>query len=172
MAESAGSPGSDSAPPGGAGVVLAVCLGPGGIPKAPVASARVGLLGLEGDAHRYRGHGGPKRALCLLGAEEVEALRQDGVPVEGPGAFGENLLTRGLDCARLRPGERLLVGDEREGVLLELEDVREPCATLRALDARFPDLMLGRSGWLCSVLSGGILRPGMPIRRHAGLPSC
>ena len=39
---------------------------PGGVPKRPVESARVGRLGLEGDAHTDRTvHGGPFRAVCL-----------------------------------------------------------------------------------------------------------
>jgi MOSC domain-containing protein YiiM len=31
------------------------------------------------------------------------------------------------------------------------------------LDARFPDLMLGRSGFVCRVLRAGRLRPGMSV---------
>jgi MOSC domain-containing protein YiiM len=144
------------------GNVLAVCLGPGGIPKRPVASAVVGELGLEGDKHVFRYHGGPDRAVCLFSMEDYRALQADGVKATPPGAFGENVLTEGLDYARLRPGDRLELGDE---VVLEIHDVREPCKTLRPLDARFPNLMLGRSGWLCRVVRGGILRPGTTIRR-------
>lgn len=144
------------------GTVLAVCLGPGGIPKYPVERAQVGELGLEGDGHRFRLHGGRDRALCLLSIEEVRSLQADGVVVSGPGAFGENLLTEGLEAKSLRPGDRLRVGDD---VQLELFDVREPCKTLKPLDARFPALMLGRSGFLARVLAGGELRPGQTIER-------
>jgi MOSC domain-containing protein YiiM len=146
------------------GVVVAVCTGPGGIPKHAVASARVGELGLDGDAHRYAFHGGPDRAVCLFSVEDYERLAQDGVRATPPGAFGENVLTRGLDYARLRAGDRLEIGDE---VLLEIHDVREPCKTLRPLDARFPALLVGRSGFLCRVLRGGSVSPGLEIRRVA-----
>jgi MOSC domain-containing protein YiiM len=142
------------------GVVLAVCVGPGGIPKHPVDAARVAELGLEGDAHRYRFHGGARRAVCLFALEDYRRLQRDGVAAEPPGAFGENLLTEGLDYALLRAGDRLAVGPE---VVLEIDDVREPCKTLKLLDARFPGLMIGRSGWLCRVVRGGVVRAGDAI---------
>lgn len=142
------------------GKLLAVCLGPGGIPNHPVEEARVTLDGLEGDRQRLPEHGGRLRAICILSLEEYRLLQADGVDCEPPGAFGENLLVDGLDRSALRPGDRLQVGEE---VLLELYDVREPCGTLRKLDRRFPDLLLGRSGWLCRVLQEGTVRPGQTI---------
>lgn len=145
--------------------IVAVCLGPGGIPKAPVERARCTADGLEGDRHRYRGHGGPDRALCFLSVQEVRALERDGVPTSGPGTFGENVLTEGLDPASVRPGDRFRLGAD---VVVEVTDVREPCGTLKRLDRRFPDLMLGRSGFLARVLAEGELAPGMAIERLAG----
>ena len=141
--------------------VVAVCLGEGGIPKGEVPRARVGPLGLEGDRHRFRLHGGPDRAVCVLSEAETLSLARDGVEVDGPGAYGENLLLAGVDFSELRPGDRLRVGEE---VVLELFDVRAPCRTLKPLDARFPELMLGRSGWLCRVVEGGDVAPGMAVR--------
>lgn len=143
------------------GVVLAVCVGPGGIPKHPVESADVVELGLVGDKHRYKVHGGSNRAVCLFSLEDYRSLQRDGVKAEPPGAFGENLLTEGLDYSKLRPGDRLAVGDE---LVIEIHDVREPCGTLKSLDARFPNLMLGRSGFVCRVVTGGSVRPAMIVR--------
>jgi MOSC domain-containing protein YiiM len=145
-----------------AGIVLAVCLGPGGIPKHPVESAELGPLGLLGDKQRFHFHGGPNRALCLLSIEDYRALQRDGVAVEAPGSFGENVLTEGLDFGALRPDDELVIGDE---VRIALHDVREPCKTLKAIDERFPNLMLGRSGFVCRVIRGGRLAPGMAIRK-------
>ena len=144
------------------GVVVAVCQGTGGIPKHAVESAVVEELGLVGDGHRFKFHGGAKRAVCLFAMEDYATLRRDGVPCEMPGTFGENVLTQGLDCTALRPGDELAIGDE---VVIAIHDVREPCKTLKSVDARFPDLMLGRSGFVCSVVRGGELRAGMTIRR-------
>lgn len=144
--------------------MLAVCTGAGGIPKHAVDSARVGELGLDGDRHRFEFHGGAHRAVCLFSIEDYRSLRADGVAATAPGAFGENLLTEGLDYARLRAGDRLHVGDEVE---LEIHDVREPCGTLKSVDRRFPNLMVGRSGFVCRVVRGGVVRAGMSIARSA-----
>ncbi len=142
------------------GRVVAVCLGPGGIPKQPVPSAEVGVLGLEGDRHRFELHGGENRAVCLFSTADyasVERLRVGALP---PGSFGENLLVEDLDFTELRPGDLLQVGDQ---VLLEIHDIREPCATLKTVDPRFPDLMVGRSGFLARVQRGGTVRTGMAV---------
>lgn len=149
------------------GVVLAVCIGPGGIPKAPVEFARVDEDGLEGDRHRFPVHGGKNRAVCLFSIEDYRSLHADGVRAVGPGAFGENVLTQDVDFTALRAGDRMTIGDE---VLLEIHDVRAPCRTLQPVDRRFPNLMLGRSGFVCRVLRGGELRPGMHVRSVSGEP--
>lgn len=141
--------------------MVAVCLGPGGIPKGEVEAAEVGELGLVGDGHRFHLHGGPDRAVCLFDVETARELEGDGVRPTVPGDYGENLLTEGLDSRRLGPGERLAIGAE---VVLEISDVRAPCKTLRGIDPRFPDLMLGRSGWLARVVQGGEVRPGDSVR--------
>lgn len=142
--------------------IVALCVGEGGIPKHTVDEAHVGELGLEGDKHRFHLHGGADRAICMLSVEAYRALQEDDVDCEPPGAFGENVLTEGLDERALRPGDRLRLGDE---VVVELYDVRAPCKTLKALDPRFPDLMLGRSGWVCRVITTGTLRPGDAVVR-------
>lgn len=143
-----------------AGVVLAVCVGPGGIPKHPVAAAEVSLLGLAGDHQRFPFHGGAHRAVCLFSIEDYRTLQRDGVACTAPGAFGENVLTEGLEFADLRSGDELSIGDT---VRIAIHDVREPCKTLKSVDARFPSLMLGRSGFVCRVIQPGVIRPGMAI---------
>jgi MOSC domain-containing protein YiiM len=151
------------------GKILAVCIGPGGIPKRTVSVARVTERGLVGDSQRIEGHGGLDRAICLLSEEEVKGLHFDGVQQGEPGQFGENLRIDGLDFSSLRPGDKLLVarvpgaGVAAGRVLLEVTDMRSPCVTLKAIDERFPDLMIGRSGLLCRVIEAGEIEPGMSI---------
>ena len=142
------------------GTVLAVCLGGGGLPKNAVESATVGPEGLEGDGHRFHLHGGKDRAVCLFSIEDYRTLQRDDVDAEPPGAFGENLLTEGIEYADLRAGDRLRIGDE---ILLEIFDVRAPCGTLKKVDERFPDLMVGRSGFVCRVIEGGTARAGLGV---------
>ena len=141
-----------------AGLLLAVCLGPGGIPKAVVPEAEVTEEGLVGDGHHSLLHGGRDRAVCLFSAEDQACLAQEGVPCAQLGSFGENVLTEGLDFRSIRPGDHIALGAE---VRLEVHDVRSPCDTLKSLDPRFPDLLQGRTGFTCRVLSGGRIAAGM-----------
>jgi MOSC domain-containing protein YiiM len=152
------------------GRILAVCIGPGGIPKRTVSVTRVTESGLEGDAQRLlEFHGGIDRAVCLLSQKEVKDLGSDGVPLGEPGQFGENLRVEGLDFSSLRPGDQLAIGRAPRSsvsagrILLEITDMRSPCVTLSSIDKRLPDLMLGRSGLLCKVLEPGEVAPGMAI---------
>src|SRR5919107_4461162 len=82
----------------------------GGVPKLPVARARVTSAGVEGDRQRKLTiHGGPDRALCLWSLELIEALRAEGHPVV-PGSAGENVTISGVDWGRVVPGARLRLG--------------------------------------------------------------
>ncbi|MDF1797714.1 MAG: MOSC domain-containing protein [Planctomycetota bacterium] len=148
--------------PSSIGRLVAVCIGPGGIPKRTVERAKLTTAGLEGDRHRHPKHGGEARALCLLSAAEKQSLAEDGVVgALEPGTFGENLLIDGLDFADLRPGDRLSfarvpgAGVAGGRVVCELSDLRAPCITLESVDVRLPDLMCGRSGFVARVVEVG-----------------
>ena len=111
------------------GRVVQVNISPGGVPKLPVAEARVGRDGLAGDAHRHDAvHGGPHRAICLFGTEAIERVRADGHDGVGPGSVGENLTTEGIELALLPVGARLAVGDE---VVLEISGPANPCDVIK-----------------------------------------
>ena len=106
------------------GRVLQVNVSPGGVPKLPVGRAWVGPLGLEGDRHRHDTvHGGPHRAVALLGIEAIKRVQTDGHPIE-PGSVGENLTTTGIELASLAPGTRLAIG---ERLVLEISAPANPC---------------------------------------------
>ena len=114
--------------PLGAGRVVQVSVSPGGVPKQPVPAARVGRLGLEGDAQAHRGvHGGPHRAVCLLASEAIGRVAADGHPIV-PGSVGENLTTEGVELAHLEPGTRLRFDG---GLVLEVSAPANPCDTIR-----------------------------------------
>jgi MOSC domain-containing protein YiiM/GNAT superfamily N-acetyltransferase len=148
------------------GRVLQVNVSPGGVPKRPVGEARVRRLGLDGDGHRADTvHGGPLRAVCLLGIEVIERLQAEGHPIE-PGAVGENLTTEGIEVSDLPAGTRLAIGDQ---VLLEVTSPAMPCDTITAA---FRDGKSGRisvllhphdSRMYARVLREGIVRAGDAI---------
>lgn len=145
------------------GRIEQVNISKGGLPKLAVGEAWAGRLGLEGDVQRTpKIHGGPRKALLLIAAEEIEALAAEGFPV-GAGSLGENLTVRGLDFRGLREGMVFRAG----GALIELTTPREPCRQLeiynggetgriqRALKAES-----GRGGYYCAVVEAGLVRSG------------
>ncbi len=105
------------------GVVAALHVSDGGVPKLPVESAEVGDRGLVGDRQATRQHHGrPLQALCLWSSEVIGALQAEGHPI-APGLAGENITVTGVDWSTIRPGVQLLVGD----VLAEISAYAVPC---------------------------------------------
>jgi MOSC domain-containing protein YiiM/SAM-dependent methyltransferase len=152
-----------------AGLVAAVNISPGGVPKHPVGGARIHWRGLEGDGHDKPEpiHGTPAQAVCLYAVEAIERVRADGHQAF-PGAYGENLTVLGLDWGGLRRGDRLRIGEA--GPLLHLTDYATPCDT----QARwFTDGRYGRisarkhpedARWYASVVEEGDVAPGDEVR--------
>ncbi len=105
--------------------------------KEPLVG-RVAVHGVnvEGDEQADRSvHGGPDAALYAYAAEDTEWWEAElGRPL-GPGAFGENLTTRGIDVNAALIGERWAIGS----VVLEVTAPRIPCWKLakRMEDPRF-----------------------------------
>lgn len=145
------------------GIIEAVCVSPGGLPKLAVPSATARVLGLEGDAHNHpQIHGGPDKALLLIAAESLDELRAAGFAA-APGALGENLLTRGIVFAQLAAGMRFRAGD----AVIELTRLRKPCRQLDFLNTQRPGAIQQRlaaqphlGGWYARVLLPGLIRAG------------
>ena len=95
----------------------------GGVPKLSVEQTRLNTSHVEGDKQRDRRyHGGPTRAVCLYSLEIIEALREEGHPIES-GWTGENLLVSGLNWDEMVPGVRLQIGEAR----VEITSYANPC---------------------------------------------
>jgi MOSC domain-containing protein YiiM len=110
------------------GVVHAINVSDGGVPKLPRSSAWIDRTGVEGDRQRnLKIHGGPERAVSLYSLELVQALQAEGHPIE-PGAIGENLTLAGVPWHDMRPGVRLEIGE----VLLQLVSYTAPCKIIAA----------------------------------------
>jgi MOSC domain-containing protein YiiM len=109
--------------------------------------------GIEGDAHAGSGH----RQVSLLAEESVEKMRALGLENLRPGAFGETLVTRGMELVGLEVGTRLRVG---EGVLLEVTQIGKECVDRCAIYYAAGDCIMPREGIFARVLRGGRVRPG------------
>jgi hypothetical protein len=105
------------------GLVDALHLGDGGVPKRRVDTVEVGWGGVVGDRQAARQHHGrPWQALCLWSAEVIEAFAAAGHPL-APGNAGENVTVRGLDWSEVRAGVRLRLGT----VLCDVSAFALPC---------------------------------------------
>jgi len=136
------------------GVVVAVCVSDvRGVQKTPVAEIEiVAARGVRGDAHAGEGH----RQVSLLADESAETMRQKGLRI-GPGDFGENILTRGIDLLTIPVGGRILIGHE---ALLELTQIGKVCHDPCAIYAQAGECIMPTQGIFCRVLRGGRIRPG------------
>ncbi len=98
------------------------------IGKIPV-SGRVAVRGinLEGDDQADRSvHGGPDKAVYVYASEDIAWWTTVLGRELGPGAFGENLTTAGVDISGAVIGERWQVGSTE----LEVCQPRQPCYKL------------------------------------------
>ena len=87
--------------------VIAVCISEKkGTVKHPVPYIDVSIHhGAAGDAHAGDWH----RQISLLADESVDTMRAFGLTL-APGAFAENILTRGIELKILPVGTRLRIG--------------------------------------------------------------
>ena len=137
--------------------VLNVCVSEKrGLQKRPVEEIRlIAGHGIEGDAHAGDWH----RQVSLLADEDAQTMRDKGVTVQ-PGDFGENILTRGIDLARLAVGTVLRIADAE----LEVTQIGKACHTQCAIYDAAGTCVMPTNGVFCRVTKAGIVRPGDTIR--------
>ena len=144
------------------GTVAAVCISERkGVQKHPVPEIqlRVGL-GVEGDAHAGNWH----RQVSLLAEESVDRMRGLGLALP-PGAFAENLLTRGLELKTLPVGTVLRAGT----ALLAVTQIGKECHNDCAIKQTAGRCVMPTDGVFAVVLKGGVVRPGDEIERMEDL---
>jgi MOSC domain-containing protein YiiM len=149
---------------GGAGTIVSVntSLKKGQI-KRPAAGVELRAgRGIEGDAHKDYGH----RQVSLLAIEDIEAQKERtgaAAVALGPGAFAENLTTRGIDLAALAIGDELVIAGT---VRLRVSQIGKDCHTKCAVFHLVGDCIMPARGIFCEVLSDGAVRPGDGIEKR------
>lgn len=127
-----------------------------GEPKRGVESCVVMPgFGLEGDAHGGDWH----RQVSILAEESIDKMKEKGLDV-APGAFGENLTTKGIDLVSLPVGTRLRVGD---GIVLEVSQIGKECHEPCAIYYMVGDCVMPREGIFATVIGGGTVSSGDDI---------
>lgn len=131
--------------------------------RVPVRAPDAGGVGLAGDqVVDTRHHGGPDQAVYAYADEDRAWWAAELGRELGPGSFGENLATAGLDLTGAVIGERWQVGDD--GLVLEVSCPRVPCATFQGFLAeprwvrRFTEH--GAPGAYLRVVSPGTVAAG------------
>jgi len=127
-----------------------------GTAKSEVGRVRVVEgFGIEGDSHG----GTAKRQVSLLAEESVDKMRAKGLELS-PGAFGENMTTRGIDLIGLPMGTRLAVGGE---VVREITAKGKICHDHCAIYEAVGDCIMPREGVFTEVVRGGDMAKGDSI---------
>jgi len=132
--------------------------------KTPVPEAEVVAgEGIIDDAHRAFGH--RQVSLLMLESIEEQAARvgEGGRAAIRPGAFAENVTTRGLDLKSVRVGDELAIGGGR--IRLKVTQIGKECHTRCAIYKLTGDCIMPELGIFCEVLEGGTMRVGDAIER-------
>ena len=138
----------------------------GGVPKFPVESTRLLFEGVEGDRQNdLKYHGGPERAVCIYSLELIDALINEGHPIN-EGAVGENLTISGIDWSMLNSGSIVSIGES----VIKITSPAPPCKTIahvfsdssfsRISEKKFP----GWSRWYARVKIEGIVSKGDSVQ--------
>jgi MOSC domain-containing protein YiiM len=112
--------------------------------------------GIEGDAHGGDWH----RQVSLLAAESIDLVKEV-LPSLEKGAFAENIITRGIDLAKIGIGDKLQIGDS---VIIQVTQIGKECHNSGcAIKKATGDCIMPREGIFSKVISGGAVVPGDKI---------
>lgn len=110
--------------------VKAVCISRHkGVQKEAVDSIRlIENFGIERDAHA----GDRVRQVSFLADEAIDTMRVEGLTLN-PGAFGENVVTRGIDWTKTKVGGRIVIGDVELRITKIGKECHTPCSIYEAV---------------------------------------
>ena len=111
--------------------------------------------GIVGDAHAGDWH----RQVSLLAEESIDKMRQLGLELD-PGAFAENITTRGVELVALPVGTRFELGS----ALLEVTQIGKECHQHCAIYHQAGDCVMPKEGIFARVLRGGDVRTGTSFK--------
>jgi len=138
------------------GILLAICISGGGIPRTPILQANLTQQGIEGDGHRYESHFQKARGVTIFAAEGFAKLGEGKFE---PGCVGENITTSGIDFQTLTVGTILQLGD----VEIRLTKLWKPCHAYCGEKAQPVPNRAGVTGFFAEATTCGILQPGCAI---------
>ena len=137
--------------------VIAVCLSEKkGVQKHEVPQIDLVFShGIAGDAHAGYWH----RQVSLLADESVDKMRALGWNLQ-PGAFAENILTRGIDLKTLPVGTMLEIGE----TLLCVSQIGKECHNNCSIKQATGKCVMPTEGIFAVVIRGGMIKAGNEIK--------
>jgi len=108
-------------------------------------------LGAAGDFHAQGG----ERQVSLLNEESIEKMRQKGFKL-GHGAFGENIITQGLNLSSLQIGQIIKIGEAE----VCTSRIGKECLERCAIYYQTGDCIMPREGIFARVVKSGKVKPG------------
>jgi len=138
------------------GVVKAICISPArGTEKHTIPEGHfIPDFGIEGDAHAGTWH----RQVSLLSYNKVEEFNKRGANV-GDGAFGENLVVKGINLKDINIGDKLKCND----VILEITQKGKECHSHCEIYKKMGECIMPTNGVFAVVNNGGIIEEGDEI---------
>lgn len=106
-------------------------------------------LGIKDDAHAGKWH----RQVSFLAGESVDTMKAKGLDLK-PGAFGENIVTRGIDWAKMQVGGMIYIND----LVLELTQIGKECHDKCAIYYTAGECIMPTQGVFAKVIKGGKIR--------------
>ncbi|RLE08591.1 MAG: MOSC domain-containing protein [Candidatus Aminicenantes bacterium] len=123
-----------------------------GVQKISVGEAMlVDNYGFKGDAHAGDWH----RQVSFLAAEDIEEMEKKGLTLK-PGAFGENIVTRGIDWTQVTCGGKIFIGEAE----LEVTQIGKECHTPCAIYHSVGYCIMPERGVFARVIKGGRINVG------------
>lgn len=146
------------------GEIVAVCISEKkGTQKTRIPEGRlIEEFGIEHDAHAGKWH----RQVSLLAYETIEAFKERGAEIND-GAFGENIIVKGIDLIHLPVGTRLSCGD----ALLEVTQIGKECHSHCEIFKKMGECIMPTNGIFTRVLHGGTIKEGDEINVCTGQES-
>jgi len=124
-------------------------------PKSEARSIRlIKDVGVEGDFHAKGGD----RQVSLLATESIKKIRDKGLTLAN-GAFGENVITEGIDLCSLRIGQCIQIGEAE----VEISRIGKNCVERCLIYYRTGDCIMPREGVFARILKSGRVRSGDPV---------
>ncbi len=126
-----------------------------GTQKRPVDQVNlVPNHGIEGDGHAGNWH----RQISFLGSTCIEDFNAQGAEVK-PGAFGENIIVKGVDFTELPVGTLIRCNDTE----MEITQIGKECHTRCKIYYKMGDCIMPKNGVFAQVNKGGVISVGDKI---------